>query len=88
MPASQSQQRPSKTCNSELNKQVMIISDTRELRAFILTHAAELNHVNVATSFRKILEVSRAGPEGSVQHALATLQKAAIRVMEVFQPTP
>ncbi len=35
MPPSKSQQRPSKTCNSELNKQVIIISDTRDLRAFI-----------------------------------------------------
>jgi hypothetical protein len=36
MPPSKSQQRPSKTCNSELNKQVIIIiSDTWEPRAFI-----------------------------------------------------
>ncbi len=46
-------------------------------------------HDNVATSFCKILQVSRGG-ERCVQHALDTLEKAAyryeIRVMEAFQP--
>ena len=48
-------QRPSKQFNIELNKQVMRISDTRELCDFVLTHAAEFNHVNVATAFRQVL---------------------------------
>jgi hypothetical protein len=60
----------SKQYNIELNKQIMRISDTRELFDFIATHSEELNHVKVATSFRKILQVSRGGGESSVQHAL------------------
>jgi hypothetical protein len=74
-------QRPSsKQYNIELNKQIMRICDTRELCDFISTHSAELNHVNVATSFRKILQVSRGGGERSVQHALNILEKAAIEL--------
>jgi hypothetical protein len=34
----------------------MRISDTRELCDFVSTHAAEFNHVNVATAFRQILK--------------------------------
>jgi phosphatidate phosphatase PAH1 len=49
-------QRPSKQFNIELNKQVMRISDTRELCDFVSTHAAEFNHVNVATAFRQVLK--------------------------------
>jgi len=79
-------QRPSKQFNIELNKQLMRISDTRQLCDFVSTHAAEFNHVNVATSFRKILQVSRGGGERSMQHALDALEKAAVRVMEAFQP--
>ena len=34
----------------------MRISDTRELCDFVLTHAEEFNHVDVATTFRQILK--------------------------------
>ena len=47
-------QRPSKHFNIELNKQLMRISDTRELSAFVSTHAAEFNHINMATAFRQV----------------------------------
>jgi hypothetical protein len=59
-----------------LNKQILRISgktqagDTGELCDFISTHAAELKSLTVSTwrtSFRKLLEVSRAGvPQGTV----------------------
>jgi hypothetical protein len=49
-------QQPSKHFNIELNKEVMRISDTKELRDFVSTHAAEFNHVNVATAFRQVLK--------------------------------
>jgi hypothetical protein len=54
-------QRPNKQFNIELNKQVMSISDTTELCDFISTHAAEFNHVNVATAFRQVLKISPRG---------------------------
>ena len=38
-------QRPSKQFNIGLNKQLMRISDTRELCDFVSTHAADFNHV-------------------------------------------
>jgi len=53
------EQRPSKQFNIDLNKQLMRISDTRELYDFVSTHAAEFNHVNVATAFRQVLEKPR-----------------------------
>ncbi len=45
--------RPSKQFNIELNQEIMRITDTKELCDFICKHAAEFNHVNVATAFRK-----------------------------------
>jgi hypothetical protein len=46
-----------------------------------------LNHVNVATSFRKLLHVSRGGVlEGTVQQVLDALEKSAIKNIEAFQP--
>ena len=54
-------QRPSKQYNIELNKQIMRTIDTRELCDFISTNSAELSHVNVATSFCTLLQVSRGG---------------------------
>ena len=45
--------RPSKRFNIELNQEIMRITDTKELCDFICKHAAEFNHVNVATAFRK-----------------------------------
>ena len=44
-------QRRSKQFHIDLNKQVMRISDTRELCDFVLTHAAEFNHVQCGHSF-------------------------------------
>ena len=65
----------------------MRISDTRELCDFMSTHSAELNHVNVVTSFRKILKFhGEVGGERFVQHALDTLENDVTRVMEEFQP--
>jgi hypothetical protein len=46
--------------------------------------------LNVANSFRKILEVSRGGGERSVQHALDTLDKNCDEshggILDKFQP--
>ena len=65
----------------------MKISDTRKFFDFISTHAAELNHVNVATSFRKLLQVSHLGVQDqSVQHALHTLKECVLRNMKDFGP--
>ncbi len=49
-------QRPSKQFKIELNKQLMRITDMRELCDFVSTHAAAFNHVNVATAFRQVLK--------------------------------
>ena len=74
----------SKEFNIELNTQIMRISDMRELRGFISTHSVSWNHVNVATVFHKILQVSQGVGERFVRHTLDTLEKVAIRFMETF----
>ena len=46
----------------------------RELCDFISTHSAEMNHVNVATSFQNTSSFRRDGRSGEiVQHVLDTL---------------
>jgi hypothetical protein len=77
-------QRPSKQYSIELNKEMMRISDTRELCDFMSTHSAEFNHVNVSTSFRKILQVSRGEGDKSVQHALDTLKNSGLKKFPTF----
>ena len=78
-------QRRSKQFNIELNKQVMRISDTRGLCDFVLTHAAEFDHVNVATAFRQILKKPKWGmPPKSLAQALQTLEESALQNMQDF----
>jgi hypothetical protein len=77
-------QRPSKGFNIELNKQIMRISDTRELCDFVLTHAADFNHVNEATAFRQILKNQRVVPPKSLAQALQTLEESALQNMQDF----
>ena len=73
-------QRPSKQFNIELNKQLIRISDTRELCDFVSTHAAEFNHVNVATAFRQVLKK----PPKALAQALQTLEESALQNMQDF----
>ena len=56
--------RPTK--QEELNKRILRFGDARELCDLISTHVAELNHVNVATSFRKLLQFSSQVLQGNV----------------------
>ena len=56
----------------ELNKQIMRICDTRDLCDFVSTHSAEFNHVNVDTSFRKILQFSQRLPGVLAQRTALT----------------
>ena len=73
--------------NIQLNQQIMRVSDTRELCHIISKYAAQFDNVNVATSFRKVLQVPRDGVlSGIMQQALETLEKCAMRNMEAFQP--
>jgi hypothetical protein len=79
-------QRTSKQFSIELNKQIMKIIDTRELCSFNSTRAAELNHVNVATASRKILQKPRSGFQQAVERALQALEESALQNMEDFGP--
>ena len=76
-------QRPSKKFNIELNKQLMRISDTRELCHFVSTHAAEFNHVNVATAVRQVLK-KRGIPPNALAQALQTQEESALQNMQDF----
>jgi hypothetical protein len=69
-------QRPSKQFYIEMNKQIMRISDMRELCDFVSTHAAEFNHVNVVTAFRQILKKSKGIPPKSLAQVLQTLEES------------
>ncbi len=77
-------QRPSKQVNIELNKQLMRISDTRELCDFVSTHAAEFNQVNVATAFRQVLKKTMGIPPKALAQALQTLEESALQNMQDF----
>ena len=77
--------RPSKQFNIELNKQLMRISDTRELCHFVSTHASEFDPVNVATSFRQVLKKPFRGlPPKALAQALQTLDECALHNMQDF----
>jgi hypothetical protein len=51
----------------EINKQITVCRDSRDLCVLIDAHAAECNNVNVVTGFRKLLQSRREGlPSGVV----------------------
>ncbi len=70
-------QRPSKQYSIELNKEMMRISDTRELCDFMSTHSAEFNHVNVS-----ILSQNTSGFTGR----RGQIRAARTRHVEEFRP--
>ena len=73
--------------NVQLNQQIAACESTREVCSLIEEHAAEFNHVNVATAFRKLLQAPRAGmPRGVVEHSLEALEQQALQTMEDFGP--
>jgi hypothetical protein len=45
----------------QLNQRISSIDSMQELCELINTRAMELNHVNVATAFRKVLQMPRCG---------------------------
>ena len=68
--------------NIDMNKELMRISDTRELCDFVSTHAAEFNHVNVSTAFRQVLKTPRGTPPRALAQALQTLEESALQNMQ------
>jgi hypothetical protein len=67
------------------NKQIMRIRNTRGLCSFISisTHAAELNHVNVASSFPDPVKAKPRIVEGSVSRQ--TQEASALQIMQDFE---
>ena len=78
-------QRPGKQFNISLNKQVMRISDTRELCDFVSTHAAEFNQVTVATTFRQVLKKPMGIPPKALAQTLQALKEFALQNMQERQ---
>jgi hypothetical protein len=71
--------RTSVKFNIELNKNLMRISDKEELCSYISKHAAEFNHVNVATAFRQVLNKPRWGaPPNALEQTLQTLEESRV----------
>ena len=72
----------------EINQRITRSEDAGEVCDLVETCAAEFNHVNVATAFRKLLQ-QRGGSDGAsrgrVEPALRTLEQAAVRTIEDFQ---
>ena len=63
-------QRPRRQ-NIALNQQIAKVESTLELCILMEQNAAEFDHVNVVTAFRKLLQAPRAGmPRGVVEHSL------------------
>ena len=71
----------------EINQHITRSEDAGEVCDLVETCAAEFNHVNVATAFRKLLQ-QRGGRDGAsrgrVEPALRTLEQAAVRTIEDF----
>ena len=71
----------------EINQRITRSEDAGEVCDLVETCAAEFNHVNVATAFRKLLQ-QRGGRDdasrGRVEPALRTLEQAAVRTIEDF----
>ena len=71
--------------NVEINKQITVCQDSRDLCALIDAHAAEFNNVNVVSAFRKLLQSRREGlHSGVVERALQVLEAAALRMIGAF----
>jgi len=71
--------------NVEINKQITVCQDSRDLCALIDAHAAEFNNVNVVSAFRKLLQSRREGlHSGVVERALQVLEAAALRTIGAF----
>ena len=72
----------------EINQRITRSEDAGEVCDLVETCAAEFDHVNVATAFRKLLQ-QRGGRDGAsrsrVEPALRTLEQAAVRTIEDFQ---
>ncbi len=65
-----------------LNMGIVDCSSTEELCELIEEHAEQLDTINVATAFRKLLQSPRDGvPRGVVDRALQALEAAALRRM-------
>ncbi len=72
--------------NVEINKQITVCEDSRDLCALIDAHAAEFNSCNVATAFRKLLQSRRESlPSGVVERTLQALEAAALRMIDAFE---
>ena len=70
-----------------LNEQLAQITVMCPLCAFIATNAAELSACNVATSFRKLFQLSSTPADKERwQQAVGILEEAATRLMQKFQP--
>src|SRR6056300_120573 len=77
-----------------INTRITRSEDASEVCDIVEACAAEFNHLNVATAFRKLLlaQLSRAGPsrakrDGSrvrVESALQTLEQTVLRTIEEF----
>jgi hypothetical protein len=76
--------RPNKH-NIELNKCIVKMKNMHELCALIGASSAEFDHVNVATAFRKVLQLLRGGvPPEPVTKALQKLKESALQNMQEF----
>ena len=60
-PQTTTQDRRAQKLNIELNKRISSIDSMQELCEVIHTRSTQFDHVNVATAFRKVLQMSRRG---------------------------
>ena len=62
----------------------MRILDTRDLRDFVSKHDTEFNHVNVTTSFLRVLKKYRGLPPKALTQESQTLEESALHNMHDF----
>ena len=61
----------------------MLSQGASQLCTLIEARATEFNQVNVATTFRKLLQ-NNSGPQGAVERAQQALEAAALRTIDAF----
>lgn len=71
--------------NSQLNREISACGSAQEVCACIEARAAEFDHVNVATAFRKFLMTRRdAMPSAATGSAMRKLEESALRKVADF----
>ena len=82
----QATRSPGSNLNISLNKRISSIDSMQELCELIHASSTQFNHVNVATAFRRVLQMPRRGvSQDTVAKALRKLEESALQNIHDFE---